>query len=90
MNSTDRLSTSIIDENDRSRCFSHSDELDSTVQIDVCMGGGAGPAGQVLAGPLFCLINYSQNERHFLGLNLFLRNHRHFFLSVSLSTRWQR
>ena len=21
------------------------------------MGGGAGPAGQVLAGPLFCLIN---------------------------------
>ena len=23
------------------------------------MGGGAGPAGQVLAGPLFCLINYS-------------------------------
>ena len=25
----------------------------------VYMGGGAGPAGQVLAGPLFCLINYS-------------------------------
>ena len=25
----------------------------------VPMGGGAGPAGQVLAGPLFCLINYS-------------------------------
>ena len=23
------------------------------------MGSGAGPAGQVLAGPLFCLINYS-------------------------------
>ena len=21
------------------------------------MGGGAGPAGQVLAGPLFCLVN---------------------------------
>ena len=43
------------------------------------MGGGAGPAGQVLAGPLFCLINYSQNERRFLGLNLLLRNHRHIF-----------
>ena len=40
------------------------------------MGGGAGPAGQVLAGPLFCPINYSQNERRFLGLNLLLRNHR--------------
>ena len=51
------------------------------IAVFVCtdMGGGAGPAGQVLAGPLFCLIDYSQNERRFLGLNLFLINHRHFF-----------
>ena len=27
MNSTDRLSTSIADEKDRSRCFNHRDEL---------------------------------------------------------------
>ena len=27
------------------------------------MGGGAGPAGQVLAGPLFCLINYRVSNR---------------------------
>ena len=35
------------------------------------MGGGAGPAGQVLAGPLFCLINEQIifiNERRVLGL----------------------
>ena len=49
MNSTDRLSTSIVDEKDRSLCFNHRDELDSadtnrswrhgtrTVLLHVCM-----------------------------------------------------
>ena len=51
------------------------------------MGGGAGPAGQVLAGPLFCLINEQLlfiNKRRVLGLTYLFA----IFLSVSLNTRW--
>ena len=33
MNSTDRLLTSIVDKKNDKQCFSHKDELDSTVQI---------------------------------------------------------
>ena len=33
INLTNRLPTSIVDENDKSQCFNHRDELDSTVQV---------------------------------------------------------
>ena len=44
------------------------------------MGGGAGPAGQVLAGPLFCRVNEPLlflNKRRVLGITLLVRNHCH-------------
>ena len=53
------------------------------------MGGRAGPAGQVLAGPLFCLINEQIifiNERRVLGLTYLFT----IFLSVSLYACWKR
>ena len=40
--------------------FHNSQSKESQVKeyvMNNIMGGGAGPAGQVLAGPLFCLIN---------------------------------
>ena len=48
------------------------------------MGGGAGPAGQVLAGPLLIIIHKMRGVS--LGLICFLEITAIFFLSVLLST----
>ena len=68
----------------------HFQELLGRKPGTLFMGGGAGPAGQVLAGPLFASLITHKMRGVSLGLICFLEITAIIFLSVSLSTRRQR
>ena len=72
---------------DEQKHTAYTHDMCSLLMIMIIMGGGAGPAGQVLAGPLFCFINEQIifiNERRVLGLTYLFA----IFFSVSFYACW--